>query len=264
MRLKLFEVSVLKKIHSKIFLLLQTETTMSHTNAYHSKYSKKQYCPVRCSTDVELDLDVKPRVACREISRRGTEFDVELDFEVKHNCKLIPKKTYKDECGCVTRCVFGVQLDFDCIPKIRHNPCSKPTAEFELDVELDVTPHCKPIEDCKIRYYKYDKAQEKNHDSEEDFEKEDYFEPKPPKRNDKKKEKKCDESSSHEDKEPCFDKKSFKRPSKKFDDKKFDDKKFDDIDCDCDVCKPKHKKEKDSESDSDCDKKDDKKKSYWL
>jgi hypothetical protein len=126
---------------------------MSHAN-YSSKHSKKPRCPVKCSTEVELDLDVKPKVACREISRHGTEFDVELELEVDHHCKLVPKKQLKDECGCVTKCVFGVQLDFECHPKVRHNPCRKPNAQFELDVELDVEPHCKPIDQCKIRYHK--------------------------------------------------------------------------------------------------------------
>ena len=185
---------------------------MSHSNAYYSKYSKKQYCPVRCSTDVELDLDVKPKVACRELSRRGTEFDIELDFEVNHNCKLIPKKTYKDECGCVTKCVFGVQLDFDCIPRVRHNPCSKPSAQFELDVELDVSPHCKPIEDCKVRYYKYDQKNQKyNKDDKED----------------------------EDDIQKLYERKEDKIERKQ-DDKSYDKS---DIDCDCDVCKPTKKEE---------------------
>lgn len=127
---------------------------MSHGN--YSKNSKKQRCEVKCSTDVELDLDVKPKVACRELQRRGTEFDVELDFEVDHKCKLIPKKVKNDNCDpCIVGCVFAVNLDFDCIPKVRHNPCQKPSAQFELDVELDVKPHCKPIDECKIRYSKH-------------------------------------------------------------------------------------------------------------
>lgn len=126
---------------------------MSHAE-HQSKYYKKQGCPVKCSTEVGLDLDVKPKVSCRELWRRGTEFDVELDFKVDHNCELIPKKTYKDEKGCVTKCVFGVKLDFDCVPYVRHNPCGKPSAEFELDVELDVKPECRPIDNCKVKYSK--------------------------------------------------------------------------------------------------------------
>lgn len=130
---------------------------MSH--ASHANYSKspKKRCPVRCSTDVELDLDVKKQVACHEISRRGTEFDVEIDFEIDHRCKLIPKKQQpKNECEspCKTGCAFTVQLDFDCSSKIRHSSCAKPSAKFELDVELDVAPHCKPLEECKVRYHK--------------------------------------------------------------------------------------------------------------
>lgn len=129
---------------------------MSHGD-YSQKKSKKPRCPVRCSTDVELDLDVKPEVRCREISRRGTEFDVEVEFEVDHHCQLIPKKVKHDEKDpCKTRCEFKVKLDFDCHAKVKHNPCQRPEAKFELDVELDVKPHCKPIEDCKIRYFKKD------------------------------------------------------------------------------------------------------------
>lgn len=138
------------------------------------KQQKEKGCPVRCSTEVGMDLDVKPRVDCRELSRRGTEFDIELEFEVDHHCRLVPKKQYKDDCGCVTRCVFGVELDFTCVPKVLHRPCRKPEAVFELDVELGVSPHCKPIDDCKVRYYSAEKKKEKKdtkkkkaHESEE-------------------------------------------------------------------------------------------------
>lgn len=132
---------------------------MSHAN-YSSKKNKQPRCPVRCSTDVELDLDVKQRVECREISRRGTEFDVEVEFEIDHDCKLIPKKNHKEsEDPCKVKCEFKVALDFKCHAKVKHNPCQRPEALFELDVELDVKPNCKPIEDCKIRYYKKDNKQ---------------------------------------------------------------------------------------------------------
>lgn len=225
---------------------------MSHNSSYYSKNSKKQYCPVRCSTDVELDLDVKPRVQCRELSRQGTEFDIELDFEVNHNCKLIPKKTYKDECGCVTKCVFGVQLDFDCVPKVRHNPCRKPSAQYELDVELDVSPHCKPIEGCKVRYYKYDNNyHKKDNDEDEDHKK---FE-------DKKE--KCEEKKEHKEyKEEKVDNTPPILSAKKFN-QDDDFKSFDksDIDCDCEVCNPKKKEE---ECFDDKKKFDNNKKSFWL
>lgn len=187
---------------------------MSHGKNYPSKYGKKKdYCPVRCSTDVELDLDVNPKVACREVSRCGTEFDIELEFKVDHDCKLIPKRTYKDECGCVTKCVFGVQLDFHCEPKVRHNPCKQPHAEFELDVELDVTPHCKPIEDCKVRYYKIDDKRK-----EEEKEKE------------KEKEHKKENKHKKEEKKDKKEKKYYN----------------DEYDCDCEVCKPPQKGKKDN------------------
>jgi hypothetical protein len=238
---------------------------MSHTNPYYAKYSKKQYCPVRCSTDVELDLDVKPRVSCREISRKGTEFDIELDFKVDHHCKLIPKKTYKDECGCVTKCVFGVQLDFDCVPKVLHHPCQKPTAEYELDVELDVSPHCKPIEGCKVRYYKAQEEQKESSDEESEEK------PKEKKKDKKKHEKKkCESSSSSSsDSTPCTTPSSTPSTTpcttQSSDDSKCDSSKFfdtedfkssdkSDVECDCEICKPKHKKEERKE----------KKKSYWL
>lgn len=152
---------------------------MSH--AKQSKYSKKKYYPVKCSTDVGVDLDVVPKVSCKELWRRGTNFDIELELEVDHRCRLIPVKQIKDECDpSKTTCIFKVELDFDCKPKVIHRPCSKPQAEVQLDVELLVEPNCRPLEECKIRYYKdeeeddrkknYKKNEEYCSDSDSDFE----------------------------------------------------------------------------------------------
>jgi hypothetical protein len=125
--------------------------------SYQKKDSKKSSprCPVRCSTDVELDLDVKPKVSCHEISRCGTEFDVDIEFKVDHHCKLTPKKHNKhdDEEPCKTKCAFKVELDFECEAHVQHNQCRRPEAKFQLDVELDVKPQCKPLEGCKVRYH---------------------------------------------------------------------------------------------------------------
>ena len=117
---------------------------MSHGN-YYSKQPKK-YCPVKCNTDVALELDARPKVSCREICRQNTEFDIELDFEVNPRCILVPKKTHKDACGCVTRCEYTVKLDFDCVPKVKCLPCQKPSARYNLDIEVDVEPRCLDIE----------------------------------------------------------------------------------------------------------------------
>ena len=127
---------------------------MSHSE--HSKNKNCKDCKVKCSSNVGLDLDIKPKVSCHELWRKGTEFDIELDLEVDHRCKLIPKKVHKNDKGCVTSCTFGVQLDFDCHPKVRHNTCAKPSAEFELDVELDVKPECRHLKDHKSSHSKYD------------------------------------------------------------------------------------------------------------
>jgi hypothetical protein len=122
-----------------------------------SKYSKKKYCPVKCSTDVGVDLDISPKVSCKELWRRGTDFDIELGLEVNPRCRLVPVKQIKDDCDpCKTTCIFKVELDFDCKPKVIHRLCSKPQAEVQLDVELLVEPRCRPLEECKIRYYKDD------------------------------------------------------------------------------------------------------------
>ena len=262
----------MKKNSSKKFLILQTEIIMSHSNPYYSKYSKKQYCPVKCSTEVDLELDVKQKVCCTPISKKGTEFDIELDFKVEHECKLVPKRTFKDETGCVTKCVFGVELDFKCIPTVRHNLCNKPSAKFQLDVELDVSPQCKPIEGCKVKYYKKEEdvqvqseSSQSCHSSQSSESEEVYC---PPKKEEKKFEKKKSEKKFEKKKseKKCDEKFDEKFDSKKFEDK-YDDKnsydknsydKSDVVDCDCDVCRPKQKEE-----DFEChDKKS--KNSYWM
>ncbi len=130
---------------------------MSHSE--YSGYSKNQDCKVKCSSNVGLDLDVKPKVSCQELWRTGTQFDIDLDLEVNHKCKLVPKKVHKNKDGCVTSCTFGVQLDFDCQPRVRYNSCAKPQAEFELDVELDVKPECTPLKSQKS-VYKCDKKKD--------------------------------------------------------------------------------------------------------
>lgn len=186
---------------------------MSHTK--HSKYSKKNYCPVKCSTDVGVDLDVIPKVSCKELWRRGTDFDVELEIEVDHRCKLVPVKQIKDECDpCKTTCIFKVELDFDCKPKVLHRPCSKPQAEVQLDVELLVEPNFRPLEECKIRYHKED----------DEHKKEEKKQKKEKKEKKEKKREKIEEcySDSYSDSECSYD---------------------DDDDCECEVCEPEKKKD---------------------
>lgn len=121
-----------------------------------SQQSNKKACPVRCSTEVELDVDIKQRANCTQISKSGAAFDVELDIKVDHHCILKPKYV-KEKCDpCTVGCVFSVDLDFDCDAKVKYSPCHKPEARYRLDVEIEARPQCKPIEGCKVKYYKKD------------------------------------------------------------------------------------------------------------
>lgn len=230
----------MKKIPQKISTYYKQKKIMSQSNPYYSKYSKKQYCPVKCSTDVELELDVKQKVNCREISRKGTEFDIELDFEVKHNCKLTPKRTYKDESGCITKCVFAVELDFDCTPKIRHNSCNKPSAKFELDVELEVSPNCKPIEGCKVKYYKAQEEQDHEHEHE-------HVEPEPECRSESRRSSESSKTSETESTKTSESEDSLP-PRNKYDDEE-------EVFCNCDKCRAKDSFEEPPKKT---------KNSYWL
>jgi hypothetical protein len=119
-------------------------------------HSNKKACPVRCSTEVELDVDIKQRAECVQLYKRASAFDVELDIKVDHHCILKPKHV-KDNCDpCTVGCVFSVDLDFDCDAKVKYSQCHKPEARYRLDVEIEARPQCKPIEGCKVKYYKKD------------------------------------------------------------------------------------------------------------
>ena len=128
----------------------------SHRQSQQPQVSQKRACPVKCSTEVDVDIDIKQQAKCVELYKRTSAFDVELDIEVKQKCILRPKHV-KDNCDpCIVSCVFSVDLDFDCDAKVRYTPCNKPEARFRLDVEIEAKPQCKPIEGCKVKYYKKD------------------------------------------------------------------------------------------------------------
>ena len=125
-------------------------------SSHKQSQQTKKACPVRCSTEVELDVDIKQQARCTQLSKNGAAFDVELDIKVDHRCILRPKHV-KDNCDpCTVGCVFSVDLDFDCDARVKYTPCHKPEARYRLDVEIEARPQCKPIEGCKVKYYKKD------------------------------------------------------------------------------------------------------------
>jgi hypothetical protein len=115
------------------------------------KSCHKRSCPIKCATDVELDIDVKPHVRCQEICRRVPKFDVEIDFDIDHRCHIRPKKC-KETRGCKTGCIFEVSFDFECNSKVLRHPCDKAHALYKLDVELEASPKCKPLDGCKSKH----------------------------------------------------------------------------------------------------------------
>lgn len=113
----------------------------------HSRSDKcKKDCIVKCAAEVDVELDHKPRVRCRELHRKKTDFEVELEIEVNPRCKLTHKKDRKD--GCKHLCIFGVDLDFDCDARARCTPCGKPGAKFRLDVEVPTDTKCDVKKRC--------------------------------------------------------------------------------------------------------------------
>lgn len=121
-------------------------------------------CVTQCNFDVDVDVDVKqPRIHCHPISKRSTEFDIALEFDIKPHCCVKPRKPCKEEDGCVRRCVFTVELDFDCEPKIVCQPCNRPHAEYEVSIEIETAPSCKPNKICRK------KDNSKTKDSDDDF-----------------------------------------------------------------------------------------------
>ena len=76
---------------------------MSNYSHYSWKDSKKN-CKSKCEMDVNVDMDVKPKVDCHPVCKRDTEFDLELDFDVNPHCRIVPKKPLnrKSKCGCNT------------------------------------------------------------------------------------------------------------------------------------------------------------------
>lgn len=145
----------------------------------HSRSDKcKKDCIVRCGADVEVELEHKPRVHCQEVCRKKTDFEVELEIEINPRCKLSHKKDIKD--GCKHKCIFGVDIDFDCDAKALCRPCGKPSAQFRLDIEVPTKTKCDVKKHCGSDYKKkYDNSDYKKKSDDSDSKK------------------KCDDSKSH-------------------------------------------------------------------
>lgn len=140
---------------------------MSHSRSNNCKKD----CVVRCGADVEVELEHKPRVSCRELHRSRTDFDVELEIEIDPRCKITHKKDIKK--GCKHKCIFNVDLDFDCNARALCRPCGKPTAQFRLDIEVPTETKCDVKKRCGS-----DRSHKKCDDSSKSY-------------------KKCDDSKSH-------------------------------------------------------------------
>lgn len=194
---------------------------MSHgySNYYPQKHVKRNDCKTKCDALVDVDLNIKPKVACHPLTKTNAEFDFELDFEVSPRCRIEHKADIKDDCGCTKGCVFAVKFDFDCHPRILQNPCNKGHADFRVDVEAEFNPECHLKRQEKLKS-KHDssssssKSISKNKDH-------DYY----------------------KDKKDLFEEKKIIKKEWKKDDKKKDD-------CDCNVCKPRKKDDSSSSSSS--------------
>jgi len=109
---------------------------------------RRKDCVTKCKWPVGVDVRVKPDVQCKQICKKGTEFDIAVDFDVKPNCCVELKDVCKDKCGCITRCVWTVKVDIDCDAKVLCNPCEKPSAEFLVLAEIEAEPDCRPADNC--------------------------------------------------------------------------------------------------------------------
>ena len=176
---------------------------------------QRKDCKTKCDFDVGVELESKPKVSCKQLNQRGTQFDIAIDFDIEPRCQVRPKKCVdKNPCGCGTRCEFTVDIDFECRPKVLCNPCGKPSAQYKVDVEIDQDLKCFPV------------GKKNNSESSS------YSEKKEDHKEDHKEEHKKDEHKKDE----------HKKVEKKDEKKKKE--------CNCDVCKKNKTSSKKSESSS--------------
>jgi len=135
-------------------------------------YSESPKCPKRCTTrceaDVNVDIDLKPRVKC-ESKRLYADFDVELDIDVNPRCKITPVETKHAKKYCGGKCVYRVELDFDCDAKVKCGTCPHTRGEVKLEVEVDHEIECGPKK-CKV-YTKSKDSSSKSKSHKEDCKK---------------------------------------------------------------------------------------------
>lgn len=111
---------------------------------YQDNKGRDDKCITRCQFPVGVDACIIPTVDCKQICKKGAEFDIAVDFDIKPNCCVELKYTKKDSCGCTLQCVWGVKVDFDCDAKVVCHPCNKPSAEFLVTTEIQTKPECHP------------------------------------------------------------------------------------------------------------------------
>lgn len=108
---------------------------------------KDEKCFTTCDADVDVNVDLIPKVHCTQRAHRNAKFDVELDIKAKPRCcikKVHHERTHK----CRHKCFFevDVDVDFECRHKV--GCVSSPCAKFELDVRVDSQTHCKVNKHC--------------------------------------------------------------------------------------------------------------------
>lgn len=128
---------------------------------------RREDCVKRCKWPVGVEATVKPDVSCRPLCKKDAEFDIEVDFTVKPNCCPKLKAVHKDECGCVTKCVWTVKVDLECDAHVRCMPCNKPSAEFLVLADIETIPKCYPI-DCPKPKKDCDDSHDSKSDSDSD------------------------------------------------------------------------------------------------
>lgn len=124
-----------------------------YDNYRRRKHHGDDWCRLNCDTKVDVDVEAKPRIKCKEYCQRNACFDVALDIETKPKCYISHKKSKKIS-DCKERCIFTVNLDCDykCKPKIL-NDCRFPSARFDLEVDTITKQICKAKKDYDRSHY---------------------------------------------------------------------------------------------------------------
>lgn len=100
-------------------------------------------CKLKCSAQVAVDLNPKPRAFCHRSKGNGFEFPVELEIKVNPHCEITKVKSYKHGCGA--KIVLLVSGDFDCDAEVITGHCSNSRNIVDIDIEVPVDPKVKVL-----------------------------------------------------------------------------------------------------------------------